>query len=76
MSFLKIEFVCFCKKKNSVLLFNYDQLYAYLYSIVHTEIILTSINIHFLDENNFLFMITLADSSLLKLLERDLKGVA
>jgi len=44
-------------------------------SIFHTEIILTSINIHFLDENNFLFMITLAGSSLLKLLESNLKGV-
>lgn len=45
-------------------------------SILLTVIILTSINTHFLDENNFPFMITLADSSLLKLLERDLKGVA
>lgn len=32
MSFLKTEFVCFCKKNNSVLLFNYKQLFAYLYT--------------------------------------------
>lgn len=63
----------FYRKKNPVLVFN-DLFFAYL--ILLRVITLTSINIYFLDENNFSFMITLADSSLLKLLERDLKGVA